>query len=452
MKKHTGCLLLAAAMAAPFTLAGEAISQADIDAQNAVSDAKLLSDAATAIDQWADAFLDKMGLEDFGEQDGRIFVFTSAPVSVTDLDPEYGKALVLAYERAFMAAQEDYIMMRFGRTLVEKSRSFYDDASTAAREIPVEVERAKGLGDKHLKLFEKALDVAERKLDQELIDLGTDPAELERMPVTRKKELFQDAFMKQTIQQASGEISGLVPVQTAVMKDDKGQTRVGVIAVSSAKTQQVARDIRYQRQPGVSGNGNKLRDLLPDAEEAFLGEFGTRLVYDEDGRPAIVSYGVASYIADSGEPYINQRKRDAAKNQATGNADAAIAEYVSGQLSLRSEQISGDEIAQIIEREMKPDSLSVERTIKNIVDKRSESAKSRAQIDMQGISTIKRPFFLTTNSGANLVYVVRAWKYTTLDAMREFGKEPRERLQKEQDREHKAGQHEGKVINTIDDF
>jgi hypothetical protein len=175
-------------------------------------------------------------------------------------------------------------------------------------------------------------------------------------------------------------------------------------------------------------------------------------VYDEDGRPAIVSYGVASYIADSGEPYINQRKRDAAKNQATGNADAAIAEYVSGQLSLRSEQISGDEIAQIIEREMKPDSLSVERTIKNIVDKRSESAKSRAQIDMQGISTIKRPFFLTTNSGANLVYVVRAWKYTTLDAMREFGKEPRERLQKEQDREHKAGQHEGKVINTIDDF
>lgn len=431
----------------------EKISQQDVDKINELSDAKAIPQlsASDTIDDWADKALVKFGLDDFGETDGKFFVFSQQSVSLKPTDPQFGDAVVNAYDKAMIKLQEEYVMLRFGKTTIDKVKSFYSDRSTNAKELELPKVEDPGFLSKVMLVLDKKLDLIGAKLDEELIEMGADRDSIKSMTPTMKKDLFRDKFVKSTLRSAQGSIAGLIPIQTSIASDNKGTYSIGVIAVASPKTMQIAKDISLQRQSIVTGKGRDISTLLPASPKQYLGTLGTRLSYDMDGSPIIVSFGMASYVPDSGDDYINDELKSDARGAAIANADGQIAELINGRMNVKEQRKSGEEVRKYVEREVKPNSDTIEKTIKNIIKTTDKMTKSTASAKLQGISTAKR-WRYTTPEGHKYVGAVRIWKYSTLKAVNDFNKPRRASSQKETDRSYVPNIQASEPVNTINDF
>lgn len=430
------------------------VSESDMSEQNEMSDANAIDNAVESIEEWSDQVLEKFEIDDYGLNDGKIFLFAQKPVALKTSDPEFGQAVLNAIDLAMADIQEQFVLMMYGRVFSEKAREFFQDSSTDAKDFPDQVKNPDyGVVEKMAALFEKKLDVEGKKLDAELVELGVDQRELQSMPEKQKKNLFLENFVKTIGKRASGDMSGLFPIQTILVRDDKGDAAVGVVAIHSEKTVQVARDIRLKRASLIQGDGRDLVTMLPASKDEHLGFFGVRLVYDTDGTPAIVSYGIGSYQPDA-DSYISATMREDAKQQAYDNAVAQLSEVINGYLSLESVRDTGQKIEKFVEREMTPDSMSVEKVIKNMVNISRQSAKSKASMDLKGTSKIGRGWTQKIDSGQTFVGQVVVWRYSTLDAMNAYGKPPRSKsapvTQTEED--HSGGRHESRPVNSLRDF
>lgn len=436
----------------PVSSQENSINQSDINELNTMSDPKSVQTASDDMEDWADSVLQQFGIGSFGENNGKFVLSASQGVSLKPIDPEYGDALVNAFDKVMMKLQEEYLMIRFGKTTTDKIKSFYQDRSTNAKDIPLPQVGKPGYLGKILMIFEKGLDVTEKKLDQELVELGVDPKELAQLTPTKKKDIFRDKFIKNTLRQASGDIAGLFPIQTNVITDSAGRTVIGVVAIASPKTIQIAKDISLQRKSVIRGKGRDIKSLLPQSSEEYLGTLGVRLAYDQDGTPSIMSYGIASYRPDSDDDYINDEFKAEAKSAAVANADALIAEIISGRMNAKSERKTGEEVRKYVEREMKADSNTVEKTIKNIIKITNKEAKSSAQAKLQGISTLKR-WRYTTKNGQKFVGAVRVWKYSTLQAVNSFNNpQPSHSQAGKKKQDIQTFRQSSKPVNSMDDF
>ena len=431
----------------------EAINQDDVNELNKMSDPKSISSASDDMEDWSKSIPKLFGFEDFGMNNNKYLVFSQQSVSLKPTDPQYGDALVNAFDKAMMSLQEKYLMDLFGKELVDQTKSFFSDTSTNAKEIPLPDINEKNFLDKVLSIFDKGLDVAEKKLDQKLIEMGVEPQELAKMSPKQKKDIFRDKFLKNTMRIASGSIAGLFPIQTNVITDSTGQTVIGVAAIASDKTIQVAKDITLQRKSIIKGKGRDISSLLPDSEEKYIGTLGVRLAYDQNGSPAIISYGISSYQPDVSNSFINDELKEEAKNEAISNADAQIADIINGYMNAKNERTRGEEIKTFVEKEMKPDSDTIEKTITNIVKKTNSEAKKSAQVKLQGISTIKS-WRYTDKNGHKFVGAVRVWKYDTLQAVNEFKNPNRNVDQTDQQKKtsYQPFQQSSDPVNTADDF
>ena len=381
--------------------------------------------SADSMDDWIENVREAYKLDTWGFKDGGKFFFHAvSPVSQSAMDPNFGTALAVGYERAWSQLQQDYVTQLAGRMNTEKTQEFYRDASTNAREF--ESDKAPksemGIFEKMTSLFSKSVDVAESKLDQQLIEMGTDPRDLEKMPVEEKKTLINDSFLRTSITEASDQISGLIPIRTKLIIDDAGNATVGVIGVASPKTRQLAKDIAMGRESLITGNhSGDLKDLLPNSDKAFVNEFGVRLVYETNGKPALLSYGVGSYVPDKSDNYLNGLNKKAAYDSASSFANAQLAEMVNGRMSLRSQQKIGDEITKFVKREVKAGALPMDQVAKNVINIQQRTVKASASINLQGVSDLKR-WNWTSPEGVKFVGVVKKWSYDTLNTVRNFDK------------------------------
>ena len=428
-------------------LANQSIGQKDIEEQNKMVQ-PVVPSASDKIDDWADRFLERMGIDSFGEVNGKYFYYAQEAVSVPATDPQFGNALVNTYDKAFFDIMEQYAMDMYGRTAVEQIRSFFADNSTNAAHIELPKNYTKGFWGKILTILDKNLEVIDKTLDKKLIELGVDPRELKRMSPKAKKDLFKDKFLKNIITRASGDISGIFTVQSAWASDKNGNYVVGVIAVVSPKTKQIAKDIRYQRKSLIKGRGRDIKSLIPKKPEALARTLGTRLAYDLDGSPAIISYGINSYIPNK-DHYMNIRLKQNAMEGAIANADAQIAMLVNGYLSTKTSRKTGEEIKKYVERELKPDSETIEKTIKNIIDITNKEARASASMRLQGVSTVKR-WRYTLPTGQKMVGAVRVWRYATLQNVKKF-KEGYKKS-KPAKKHLKEDFEESNIVNDINDF
>ena len=425
-----------------------AITSKDIALQNTMSNDSLII-SEDNLDDWADGFKDKFGFSDNNTtEDGKIFVYASAPVLLNALDPQYGNALVSAYDEAMTKIQQQYIMTLFGKIIVSKVQSVYSDESTNAEKIELPKPNSVRFSNQLFRVLDKKLNLVEAKLDKELIDAGSDLASLKGLSVVIKKDLFRNSLIKTSLKKASGSMSGLMVVKTAIATRKDGQNYIGVIAIASPKTKQIARDISLNRKSLITGKGQDIQALLPVTTENFLKTFGTRLVYDQDGLPTILSYGFSSYVPDSNS-HISSNLKQRAKKSAINNADAQIAELVNGYMSITSKDTSGIESKKYAERENTVGSDTLIKEVQNIVQIMSEKLKSSASVKLQGISTLKR-WRLTTKNGQKFVGVVRFWSYKNLRAIKSlksgvFYKE-RKKLKPINSLQ------DSKTINSVDDF
>ncbi len=431
--------------------ADDIINQKDVNEINKMAKPVLIEDASDSIEDWAYGVIKRFGVEEFGENNEKYLFFASQSVSLKPSDPQYGDALVNAYDKAMMDLQNQYLMARFGRNIVDKVKSFYSDRSTNAKQIELPNPSAKGFLGKILRIFDKSLDVTDKKLDKELVKLGVSPEELAKMTPKLKKDIFRDKFIKNSIRKASGSIAGLFPVQTAIVSDKSGRVVVGVVAIATPKTIQIVKDIRLQRKPLIKGRGRDISDLLPQNKKEYLSTFGVRLAYDKDGTPMIISYGIGSYSKDGDDNYINDQLKKEAKANAISNADAQLSEIVNGYMSSRESRKNGEEIKKYVERKVKPDSDTIEKTIKNIIKITNNSARSSAHMSLKGVSTVKT-WRYTTKDGVKFVGTVRAWKYSTLKAANNFNSGKYGVKHKNKKHNYRESIQVSKTVNDTNDF
>ncbi len=438
--------LLLAALLSGSLLAGT-ITQKDIDEQNRMVQ-PIPPSADEKIDDWAERFKERLGISDCGEINGKIFYYAQEPVSLPATDPQFGTALLNAYDKAMLSIYEQYAMDMYGRIFSEELRKFFQDSSTNAAQIELPQHYNATFFGKLLAVLDKQLEVASKELDQKLVKLGVDPSQLKSLTPKAKKDLFKDSFIKRSIKRASGDISGIFVVQSAYASDDKGNYVVGIIAVVSPKTKQIAKDIRYRRRSLIKGKGRDISKLIPQSPQALARTLGTRLAYDQKGRPAIISYGLSSYIPDK-DSYINVRLKQDAIESAIASADAQIAMLVNGFLTTKEDKKRGEIINRYVERELKPNSESIEKTIKNIINTTYKETKASASMRLQGVSTAKK-WRYTLPTGQKMVGAVRVWRYSTLEAVKRF-KEGYRHPKKVAPKTKRDFQ-ESEIVNDINDF
>lgn len=423
------------------------VSQADIEHQNSISDASTKDITPKTLDDFFDEFSEQYGVM-FGEENkGRTFFTGRATVAVPSTDPDFAKALNLAFDTAMLNMQSEFIRDAFGRQTTEIQQKIFSDDSTNAREfekLPPEGRLSQ--------IFGKVVDLTGAKLDEALRELGVDvePGFTDE----RKKVLFADSMVQKMSETAFGNMQGLVPVQTSLTQDGSGQYQVGVIAVMSDKTRQVANDMRQKRASLVTGKGRALSEFLPESNADYINEHGIRLVYNENGAPVILSYGQWSYLPDS-DSYMNSRKQEMATEQAVSRADAAVAAFVNTALQFKRSSENSVEIEKSITEVVQNGDTSLsEKMAKNIIDITSKDVTARTDMNLRGLRTLKRWSAKDAN-GVNYVGVVRFYTHDNVQNTERIVAPIKPAKQEAKQQSNKPSQdvsRKSRVVNDMDDF
>lgn len=425
----------------------EIINANDISQQNSLSDASTQDITPKSVEDFFDEFAANHGITYGNTDKGRTFLTGKATTIKGANDAEFAKALSLAYNKALLGLQSEFIRDSFGKISIKTLKSDFSDNSSNAKEfdkLPPE--------SAFSQILEKLSNLAGAKLDEMLEKLGVDANK--GISKERKKVLAAEKFIKDTTTKALGQISGLVPIQTVVTKNGANYD-VGVIAVISNKTIQIANDMKNKRNSLIKGKGKSIKELIPQKNEDFLNEFGIRLVYDENAKPVILSYGRWGYVKNSSDDYINSRQKDIAINSAIAQADGAISEFVLTNLSFSENKKFGEEIEHAITQTINSsETTESEAVLKHIIDKTTSEIKAHSTMSLKGIRTLKR-WVATDENGVEHVGVVRFYSYENVKNTDEFinsAKKAEKNSQNSPKNESKDASRTSKMVNNIEDF
>ena len=423
------------------------VSQQDINLQNEISDASNQDITPKSTEDFFNEFKEKFQIEYGQTTNGKTFYTGSANVLVPDTDPQFSKALQLAYQKALMDLQKEFIKDAFGRIATEKISNYEADNSTNAREF-----EDLPKGGTMEQIFNKITQLAGAKLDKALGDLGVN---VEGLNEERKKTLFKEEFMIKNMTNAFGKMSGLVPVQT-VITQKRGEYKVGIIAVMSDKTRQIAQDMSLGRKSLITGKGKEIKEYLPKETKGYLNEYGIRLIYDENGAPVILSYGNWGFTPVANNNRMTNRLEDDAKKNAATQADAAIMEFININISLKDERTTGEQYEEIIKQSINLKENSTqeqEQTIANIIDKVSTKVKATTSGKIRGIRTLKT-WDYTGENGVEYVGAVRFYSYDNLANTNEALNPKASSANTKTSGGAKPAnvQRQSNVVNDIDDF
>lgn len=418
---------------------------------------------------WIDSFEEKYDVSMGLAHKGKTFFSGVATVRVGPLDPAYAKELSITYDKAMLDLQSNFVMQTYGRMTSERLVDFLEDDATNAREFDkTEIENAKkNLKDIKSKqeFINKALNyVADTvNLNDKLEEYGASPKTLQGMTINQKKELYKDNFKKDMIKKAVASISGLVPIQTKILpiKTDMGTaTQVGVIAVMSEKTIQFAEDISRGRETNVKGNPKNIKDVLPKNKKEYLNEFGLRFLYDDQGRPMLLSYGRWSVVNTTKNPAKYLRKIQSAQEKAQMQAESAIGEFMKTNIQVSQgqtlESVSQDIASKITELDSDGNELGTNESINEIgetIDKSFKKVKSSSTFKLRGQSAIKK-WKVKDENGILHVGTVVTWTYKQLENANNIENKKfrtNKELKKNNSKVNEVSR-KSKVINDVNDF
>lgn len=390
------------------------------------------------------------------DEKGRIYYYGEATVPVGPNDPTYVKEISLAYDRAMLSMQADFILKVYGKEVVKAIYdSFEDDSSNANEFPPIKEAEEMAKKGKVAVIIDKFLDVIENKLDKVLMEQGVPQDKIKKLSIVQKKQLFKDNFNKNIVKKAFGSMEGLVPRYVKIGQKD-GATVVAVIAVQSPKTIQFAKDIARKRVSNVRGKPRKLSDLLPKTLEGYTHEIGLRYTYDENGRPMLLSYGLWSVTNKTKSASRRLKKINLAKRKAKMLAESYIGNFIKTNIqaieSIDTESVD-EEIAEKITtfNSSSKDVQELRNEIQETIDKYFKKFKSTSNFDLRGTTEITNWDYKDKNG---LIYVgsVVTWSYNQLENVNNYIKMTKNKKKKKEVKEAVIIEKESRDINDDDDF
>ncbi|AJI72591.1 conserved hypothetical protein [Francisella tularensis subsp. novicida GA99-3548] len=323
--------------------------------------------------------------------------------SVNQTNSNYVDSAQLAFEKALIKAQAEYISFISANTKVDKSLNIDSTQGSTANEIDTDADKPKQGTQAAIDAKQKALD--EAKLDNQLKEQGLNPNDF-ATPEEKKKALLSQQMTIKSLTTGFGNLSGLLPIKTFVVEKD-GNAAIGVVVIYSDKIKGMFEDIKHGNEPVIVGKGGQSpSDLYKDKSgEDMMGDYGIRVGFGEDNKPYILAYGQGSY---NGPSIQGVSAGDYGYKQAAIMARANLVTLIAGQMSTQEALTMSEDISSTLAKNTKTqqtrriDATDIEKTL-------STYYKTKANLDIVGLKTVKRWRYKLPGT-ENIVYgVVLKW-------------------------------------------
>ena len=392
----------------------------------------------------------KKGIEIADHRSGKTFCEGYATVSKNRASPEYGKALVMAYQEAYMQALSNFAQQLEVQVSDQLEQELFSDTSSNAREFEPDAGQSK-----ISVLFSKGMALAEAKLDDALRKLGTTDAQLKSMSLPEKKTLYRNAVKQVIREHASLALGGINIQQNFIESDQEGNSAVGVLIAYSAKMASVAESLARGEKPLLQAVGQPLSQLLPlDKPEKLAQNFGPRLLIDDQG-PVIVSFGLWSSSYTGSDDIMASQYESTALEIASADANAQIARFLSISFTTDKETQRGNESERSVEKDSQTGQAGADVTKNVITERLSKQNLARANARLSGLETLTE-WSWQLPEGQLLVGVVKAYRFAGIENARKALEEPESTASEPNDKEKQAYMEgvssQGSVETNLDVF
>lgn len=299
-------------------------------------------DADEKIQAVFDAFMAKKskdknsGISDWGEAapSGVTYFCAMSPVSSQgSADPEFLKKRQLAFVRALLEIRNEYVKYSFRSQMSQMEESAFSRDANANRDLP------KDEADAAKRISEKVMALQESEVDKKLQENGVDPSKFNG--AAQKRIALSSTIMRTCSARAFGSCAGISVVKTIEGRGTDGQYSIGVIAkfdpVSVVIANSMARRVRPDIEPK---SGIAVGQLL---KGDMTQNFGTRLYYDAEGNPCLLSFGQWTAGEKSADRFERKLLEKSAFQQAEAQANIDMGNFLAGSMTYEEASKAGEE-------------------------------------------------------------------------------------------------------------
>lgn len=323
--------------------------------------------------------------------------------SVNQTNSNYVDSAQLAFEKALIKAQAEYISFISANTKVDKSLSIDSTQGSNVNDINTDSDKPKEGTQAAIDAKQQALE--EAKLDKQLKDQGLNPDDF-ATPDEKRKALLSQQMTVKSLTTGFGNLSGLLPIKTFVVEKN-GNAAIGVVVIYSDKIKGMFEDIKHGNEPVIVGKGGQSpSDLYKDKSgEDMMGDYGIRVGFGEDNKLYILSYGQGSY---TGPKLQGVSAGDYGYKQAEIMARANLVTLIAGQMSTKEALTMSEDISSTLAKNTKTqqtrriDATDIEKTL-------STYYKTKANLDIIGLKTVKRWRYKLPSTENTVYGVVLKW-------------------------------------------
>ena len=368
-------------------------------------------DVGARIENQMQDFIDQSGFAPRQARGELWVVQGTAPVSVQANDPDWAKFRMVAYTQALLNAQAQFAKeqgLRIGARAVSEPNKAPSDNVPAFVPAPALDTSDANNGSPASNAKRSAKAGANAKTD----------ARTEAVQEPQRTDLINSKIEANTKRSALADVIGLIPVQTFEGHDGSGHFEIGVVAVISPKMRDFAVQVLKARGEFVPdpSRAQDLSKLTADKSD-LLRQFGVRLLYDERGLPAIVSFAQWASHYRGPDPVLAAMYRDAARDQAEALADGQIADFLNASTIYLDNSAAGQDVAQTAS--VRPGSASAPITA-DIIDELQKKISRDANVRITGIRTLTTWTGIHPVSGQPIIVMVRMWSAASEQAVRAF--------------------------------
>ena len=224
--------------------------------------------------------------------------------------------------------------------------------------------------------------LAEQTLDQKLAETGMSEDEIRKLTTpVQKRTALAESISRKTLTEAVGSAAGLVPFKTFEGWDDEENSAIGVVAVYSERMRHIANQVA--RGAAIRPDPDRASESITDqiatfADDELPNEFGVRVKWDEQGYPAIVSFGQWGWSPAGLSKRKRAQRRKFAMKQAENDALSNLTVFIRASTRFTEESSVGTDLEEAfnLPRGGVPEEIETAEIADKLVEK--------ARIDAEG--------------------------------------------------------------------
>lgn len=387
-------------------------AEASVNAANA--DMTVEIDADEKVEEGFKEFLDgkkKDGYSAYGKANrktGITYFAEMEPVNgVGAKDAEFVQKRQTAFMRAFVKIREDFVKTSLSGTIRSRVDSeFLKDKAAEETQAAADVNQVQ-------RLAQKTMALAESEVDRKLESNGVDPSKFDT--IAAKRKALSQKILAECAAHAFGSCAGLSVVKTIEGRGTDGTYTIGVIAKFDPQYVYFADCMARGRRPQPSKAGIDVGKMLesPDVSK----NFGTRFYYDEDGMPALVSFGQWAMTGEPRDRTERKLQEKAAKLQAEAQANIDMNNFIQGSMTFDEATAGGEEWSKSISYDEAgvPVSSEVGSTLADYVNRKSTI---KANLRLAGREVLFSKLVTHPDTKQKIALAAIGWSFAKLDEQR----------------------------------